>query len=207
MAERVLIARVRADAGDPETLLVTAPGVGIADGVPRAGLFLNQLDRLTTVKILGVRHVLRLPRDVQGRVVETFIPQAATPVGYDAPLVRIDPRGHAADAGADPSGGAGHGGGGEQAGSDLIKITATSEGIFYRRSSPETPPFVEVGSLIATGSVLGLVEVMKCFNPITYGGPGLPERGEIVKVLAADAGEVQFGQELFWVRPTGEGRP
>jgi biotin carboxyl carrier protein len=49
--------------------------------------------------------------------------------------------------------------------------------------------------------VLGLVEVMKCFNQITYGGPGLPERGEIVKILGPDTGEVQFGDELFWVRP------
>ena len=76
-----------------------------------------------------------------------------------------------------------------------------SQGIFYRRSSPDSPPFVEEGTKIASGSVLGLVEVMKCFNQITYGGPGFPEKVEVAKILVQDSTEVQFGQPLFWVRP------
>jgi biotin carboxyl carrier protein len=49
--------------------------------------------------------------------------------------------------------------------------------------------------------VLGLVEIMKCFNQITYGGPGLPERGRVAEILAEDAAEVQFGQVLFRIKP------
>jgi biotin carboxyl carrier protein len=62
---------------------------------------------------------------------------------------------------------------------------------------------VEVGSHVAAGSLLGLVEIMKCFHHITYGGPGLPEQGEITKILAEDASEVRFGQPLFRVKPNG----
>ena len=51
--------------------------------------------------------------------------------------------------------------------------------------------------------MLGLVEIMKCFHHITYGGVGLPESGEIVKILADDASEVRFGQPLFHVKPAG----
>ncbi len=51
-------------------------------------------------------------------------------------------------------------------------------------------------------SVLGLVEIMKCFNQITYGGAGLPDRGQVAEILAEDTAEVQFGQVLFRIKPT-----
>jgi acetyl-CoA carboxylase biotin carboxyl carrier protein len=63
------------------------------------------------------------------------------------------------------------------------------------------PPYVEVGAEITTGSVLGLVEIMKCFNQITYGGPGLPQRGRVAEILAEDAAEVRFDQVLFRIKP------
>lgn len=202
MAERTLIARVRADDQDPALLLVTSPVVAMADGAPKPGAFLNPLDRVIALKILHQRYALRLPRDVQGRIVEALIPNAFTPVAYDQPLARLDPR---AAQGGDPArGGAAVGAAGAAADAGeagWIHITAPSEGIFYRRPTPDAPAYVEPGAPVAHGTVLGLVEVMKCFNQITYGGPGLPARGEIVKVLAEDAAEVQFGQELFWVKP------
>ena len=49
--------------------------------------------------------------------------------------------------------------------------------------------------------MLGLVEIMKCFHHITYGGPDLPPKGDTVKVLADDASEVRFGQTLFHIKP------
>ena len=54
---------------------------------------------------------------------------------------------------------------------------------------------------MTAGTVLGLVEVMKSFNQIAYGGPGLPERGTVAKVLVQDAAEVTYGQTLFLIRP------
>lgn len=203
MAEKTLIARVRKDEKDPETLLVTSPAVGMADGAPKAGVFLNPFDRVITMKVLNVRYVLRLPRDVHGRVTEVFIPNSYTPVAYGEPIARVDPR--VLEVGADgPSGGAGAGGATAEAqDAYLITVEAPSDGIFYRRPSPDSPPYVEVGSRVASGSMLGLVEIMKCFHHITYGGPGLPEKGEIVKVFAEDASEVRFGQPLFQVKANG----
>jgi biotin carboxyl carrier protein len=85
----------------------------------------------------------------------------------------------------------------------MVQITSPTEGIFYRRSSPDAAPYVDIGAVVSTGGLLGLIEVMKCFNPITYGGPGYPDRVEIARILVEDAAEVQFGQPLFWVRPAG----
>ncbi|MBD3236330.1 MAG: hypothetical protein GF330_06490 [Candidatus Eisenbacteria bacterium] len=200
MAENTLIARVRPDRSDPETLIVASPIVGMADGAPRTGIFLNPLDRVIAMKVLGRRYVLRLPRDVQGRITEAFIPNAYGPVEYDAPLARLDPRVLSGGEGVAAGAGGGAAAAGEAAGEDVIVVSAPSEGIFYRRPAPDDPPFVDAGKQIAAGDVLGLVEVMKCFNQITYGGAGMPERGEIVKILAEDVSEVQFGQPLFWVR-------
>ena len=200
MAERTLILRVRPDETDPELRVLASPVVGVVDGAPRAGAFLNPGDRLVTVAILQRRYALRLPREVQGRIVEVLVPDAATAVAWDQPLARLDPRAAACGAGVAAAVGAAGAARDEAGGAGLVVVPAPSEGIFYRRSSPDAPVYVEIGSRVTTGTVLGLVEVMKCFNQIAYGGPGLPEQGEIVKILADDSAEVEFGQALFWVR-------
>ena len=45
-------------------------------------------------------------------------------------------------------------------------ITAPLTGIFYRSPSPQAPSFVEIGSKVAAGDVIGLIEAMKLFNEI-----------------------------------------
>lgn len=201
MAEKTLIAKVANDDNDPDTLLVTSPVVGMADGAPKVGLFLNPFDQVITMKVLNQRYVLRLPRNVHGQVTETFIPNAYTPVAYGQSIARVDPRvltGGPQASGTTPGAGVATG---EAADSDLITVKAPSDGIFYRRPSPDSPSYVEVGSKVSTGGMLGLVEIMKCFHQITYGGLGLPENGQVVKILAEDAAEVGFGQPLFHIKP------
>jgi acetyl-CoA carboxylase biotin carboxyl carrier protein len=199
MAERTLIAKVRPDEKEPEILLVTSPVVGIADGAPPVGAFLNPFDRVITLKVLNRRFVLRLPRNVHGRVVEAAIPNGFTPVEYGGVIARLDPRALEASGEDVARSGSRESADAEDAGA--VTVSAPSDGIFYRKPGPDSPPYVEVGAEVTAGSILGLVEIMKCFHQITYGGIELPERGKVTRILADDASEVRFGQALFQVKP------
>ena len=65
-------------------------------------------------------------------------------------------------------------------------VTAPLTGIFYRSVSPQAPPFVQVGSVISAGEVIGLIEAMKLFNEVRSTVAGrvariLAESGELVR--------------------------
>jgi biotin carboxyl carrier protein len=79
-------------------------------------------------------------------------------------------------------------------------VVSPTDGVFYRRPSPASPPFVEEGARIRAGDPIGLVEVMKTFNQIAYGGPGLPEEAQVVEIRRNDAEEVRAGDILLVVR-------
>jgi acetyl-CoA carboxylase biotin carboxyl carrier protein len=189
-----LVAKVDADAD--HGFLVRSPAVGVLDGVPAKGVYLNPSDGFARLVVLGRRHVVLLPRHVQGTVVEQLVEDTTTAVGYGQPLLRLGPVRELGPA-SRPAGAEGANG---ATNDDLVAVTSPSDGVFYRRPTPESPAYVEEGSAIAAGTVLGLVEVMKCFNQIAYGGPALPERGTIERVLVGDACEVAYGQTLFLVR-------
>lgn len=177
--------------------VVRSPAVGVADGVPGVGVYLNPMEGFLTLTVLNRRHVVLLPHEVGGRVVEQLIEDTYTPVGYNQPLLRLSQVAAEAVVGPRETGARGE----AAAAAGLIKVSAPSEGVFYRRPAPDTPAYVEEGSEVGTGTVLGLVEVMKSFNQITYGGPGLPERARVERIAVEDAAEVSFGQVLFLVRP------
>ena len=67
-------------------------------------------------------------------------------------------------------------------------------GTAYRRPSPEAKPFVEIGSTVAAGDRVLLVEAMKTFNEIVA-----PRAGKVVAVLVEDGQPVEFGQALLVV--------
>lgn len=46
------------------------------------------------------------------------------------------------------------------------QILSPLPGTFYRKPSPDQPPFKEVGDDVREGDVIGLVEVMKVFNEV-----------------------------------------
>ncbi len=81
--------------------------------------------------------------------------------------------------------------------SKYITIKSPIIGTFYRKPSPDKPPFVEVGSDIAKGDVLCVIEAMKLFNDIES-----EVSGKIVKVLVEDSSPVEFDQPLFLVDPS-----
>ena len=68
-------------------------------------------------------------------------------------------------------------------------VTAPLTGVFYRSPSPQTPAFVEVGSVVAAGDVVGLIEAMKLFNEIRSTKSGtvrkiVAENGQLVRAHA-----------------------
>jgi len=79
---------------------------------------------------------------------------------------------------------------------NLITIKSPMIGTFYRRASPDKPNLVDVGSEIAPGKVVCIIEAMKLFNEIES-----EIKGRIVKVLAEDASPVEYDQPLFLVEP------
>jgi len=81
--------------------------------------------------------------------------------------------------------------------SKYITIKSPIIGTFYRKPSPDKPPFAEVGSDINKGDVLCVIEAMKLFNDIES-----EVSGKIVKVLVEDSSPVEFDQPLFLVDPS-----
>lgn len=79
---------------------------------------------------------------------------------------------------------------------NLITIKSPMIGTFYRRASPDKPNLAEVGSEIAPGIVVCIIEAMKLFNEIES-----EVKGKIVKVLVEDASPVEYDQALFLVEP------
>jgi acetyl-CoA carboxylase biotin carboxyl carrier protein len=69
-------------------------------------------------------------------------------------------------------------------------------GTFYESPSPGSPPFVKVGDPLEVGQVLCIVEAMKLMNEIECDAAG-----ELVKKLVANGQPIEYGQELFVLRP------
>ncbi|MCW3103162.1 MAG: accB [Bacteroidetes bacterium] len=78
-----------------------------------------------------------------------------------------------------------------------VTIKSPMIGTFYRSSSPDKPPFVNVGDEIAAGKPVCIIEAMKLFNEIES-----DIKGKIVKVLVNDATPVEYDQPLFLVDPS-----
>ena len=68
-------------------------------------------------------------------------------------------------------------------------------GTFYRASSPDSDPFVEVGSKVDENSTLCIVEAMKVMNEIKA-----ELRGMVAEILVENGEPVEFGQPLFLIR-------
>ena len=79
---------------------------------------------------------------------------------------------------------------------NTVTIKSPMIGTFYRKSSPDKPNLADVGTDIAPGHVVCIIEAMKLFNEIES-----EIKGTIVKVLADDASPVEYDQPLFLVEP------
>lgn len=78
---------------------------------------------------------------------------------------------------------------------DTEKIKASMIGTFYSKPSPDETEFVNVGSTVKKGDVIGIIESMKLMNEIKA-----PFDCEIIQILVDEEEVVEFGQELFEVK-------
>ncbi len=68
-------------------------------------------------------------------------------------------------------------------------------GTFYRSSSPESKPFVDVGSKIEDNTLVCIIEAMKIMNEIQA-----ETKGTVVEILVENGQPVEYGQRLFKLR-------
>src|SRR5690242_9372837 len=79
---------------------------------------------------------------------------------------------------------------------DLHTVRSPMVGTYYESPSPGSPPFVKPGDAVEAGQVLCIVEAMKLMNDIET-----DVGGEIVSCLVKNGQPIEYGQELFSIRP------
>ncbi|MBT3918353.1 MAG: acetyl-CoA carboxylase biotin carboxyl carrier protein [Nitrosomonadales bacterium] len=75
---------------------------------------------------------------------------------------------------------------------DRNVITSPMVGTFYRAASPDSAPFIDIGSTVKKGETLCIIEAMKILNEIES-----DKEGTISKILIENGQPVEFGQPLF----------
>jgi acetyl-CoA carboxylase biotin carboxyl carrier protein len=122
---------------------------------------------------LDVRVSRQQPQQVMAAAVAA--PVAAAPIAA-APIAAAPAAASAAS--ADPA-------------SDPGAVTSPMVGTIYLAAEPDAPAFVSVGTVVAEGDTLLIVEAMKTMNHIPA-----PRAGKVTRILVDDGSAVEFGSPL-----------
>jgi biotin carboxyl carrier protein len=197
--EPILLGTVEHEDGG--ALRILAPAVGWWSEIPHHGALLGPGSPIGRLYQLNRRFRLVLPDGASGRLSDGLPAHRVVAVEHGQLLFRLAP---VRTDGLEDIGDDEHATFGHPSGADLPPgtraIVSPTDGVFYRKSAPGAPAFVELGQKIRVGHAVGLVEVMKTFNQILYEGPGFPDQAEVVEVRAEEAEEVRAGQVLVVVR-------
>jgi acetyl-CoA carboxylase biotin carboxyl carrier protein len=79
---------------------------------------------------------------------------------------------------------------------NLVEIKSPIVGTFYATPSPDSEPYVDIGTEVSPQTVVCIIEAMKVMNEIKA-----ETTGTIVKILVTNGQAVEYGQVLFKVRP------
>jgi acetyl-CoA carboxylase biotin carboxyl carrier protein len=113
------------------------------------------------------QQVMYMPQQMQQGNYSQGAPQQSQPAAVAAaPIVEEAPAGHV--------------------------IKSPMVGTFYRSSSPGSPAFVEVGSMVKEGETLCIIEAMKLLNEIESDFSGV-----VKQILVENGQPVEFGQPLY----------
>ena len=123
---------------------------------------------LTLVEITGDGSSLRLER-------------GGVPAEAALPVPVVQPTVAAASSPAPECGGA--------------EVKSPMVGVFYAAASPDSEPYVQVGSRVKKGDTLCIIEAMKLLNEITAECDG-----EVTEICAASGQVVEYAQVLFRIK-------
>jgi acetyl-CoA carboxylase biotin carboxyl carrier protein len=181
--------QARAEARDLSTLALFAPQPGLYRGGPGAGALVLPGSPIGELEVLGTLYRLRAPDDAFGIVVaERGKRVARRAVDATSVLFVLDPEG-ARDSPAAAVETASESGG--------PVFRTPLGGRYYARPSPSAEPFVRVGDVLDGGETVALIEVMKTFNRVTYGGAHVPKRARVRAIVRADGDDVEAGDVLL----------
>ncbi len=180
---------------------ILSPGVGLYDMPPAPGTYVTPGSFVGYLTVMRRYYHLLIPEGHHGVVTHVHVDSRKQRVEYGQILFTVSPRAETGLVEEFKASGTE-----KAADQDLpegaFALLSPTDGIFYRRPNPQSPPYVEIGSEVKQGSILALVEVMKCFNPIVYPGePEFPAVGKIVRIVPQDATEVKHGSVLFVIEP------
>ena len=74
----------------------------------------------------------------------------------------------------------------------LKEIRSPIVGVFYAAQSPDSPPFVSIGTEVKKGDVLCIIEAMKLMNEVVAESDGV-----IADICVKNGDLVDFGRILF----------
>jgi acetyl-CoA carboxylase biotin carboxyl carrier protein len=193
---------------DPPAVLHGRPTITLR--APQPGSFVPAIDSgdlvspgsaIGTLVVLGQSFAV-IAAQVTGFAIQLVDPALTThgrrAVGYGDILVALDlsPSRQAAGGEAAPDPSAPHAAA-SSAGALGLVFRAPTGGRFYGRPAPDKPPFVVPGAQLTQGATICLLEVMKTFSRVTYGGSGLPDTARVVRVLVAEGADVNAGEPLL----------
>jgi acetyl-CoA carboxylase biotin carboxyl carrier protein len=119
-------------------------------------------------------------------------PSAAAPAQAPPPAAPAEPASAPALQAAPGGRSVATGGDGEV---ELAVIKSPIVGTFYRSAEPGSSAFVEIGSPVAKGQVLCIIEAMKLMNEIES-----EYDGEVAAIYVENGHTVQYGERLFAIR-------
>ncbi len=73
-----------------------------------------------------------------------------------------------------------------------VEVRSLMSGVFYRRSGPNEPAYVEVGDQVKKKQVLALLETMKVFQKVNS-----PVAGTILEIIAENEKPIKDGDLMF----------
>ena len=167
---------------------LASPAPGMFRAAVATGSYITPEDPVGTLAMLGRTLQLHVPAGVAGYITGKLLGAGA--LEYGAVIATLQPMAAAGTASIAATAQ-------QSAQTAGLVFRAPTSGRFYGRAAPDKPPFVSAGDELASGATICLLEVMKTFHRVHYGGDALPERARVRDVLVKDGDDVNAGDPLL----------